>query len=448
MIQVLPSQWSHAMSRGFRTSSHVVLSHRRSTLWIAPLVALALLSFNRGWADDRTTGLAAESSSSSEPAAGNTTSDQTANNERIQALIRQLGHPRFTIRRSAASELRQIGAEAFDLLNAASNDSDPEVAASARYLLREITVRWVHSGDSAAVRALLRDYGQQQRRAAFRPFRWPGQASQQRRRKCFMPHRAFRPLAARFSSGGVGDHSTGSNGSSQRTPIDPDVVGQELGTSTRAASTWLRQYLVQLRDPAASVASWQQLVDEETKQLEENADDTSTEIVLGLLWNLADLHRELDRQQDLVDTVDRMMELDSVASEDMAVQLLSWLTEHESWDALDEFLAKHQSRLQQSKRPLYYAALARAKQGKADLAEELAQKAADLDPQAALESFVAAKDLEEHNQFDWAVREYRRTIDKEPVDRRMEPFSLASILPICCTTTRSTNKRPIFWIRW
>ena len=103
-----------------------------------------------------------------------------------------------------------------------------------------------------------------------------------------------------------------------------------------------------------------------------------------------------------------MMELDLMASEDMAVQLLSWLTEHESWNALDEFLAKHQSRLQQSKRPLYYAALARAKQGKTDLGEELAQKAADLDPQAALESFVAAKDLEEHNQFDWAVREYRR----------------------------------------
>jgi tetratricopeptide (TPR) repeat protein len=136
---------------------------------------------------------------------------------------------------------------------------------------------------------------------------------------------------------------------------------------------------------------------------------------LGLLWNLADLHRGLDRQQDLIDTVDRMMELDAVASEDMAVQLLSWLTKHASWNALDEFLTKHLARLQQSKRPLYYAALARSKQGKTDLAEELAQRAANLDPQAGLESFFAAVDLEQHVQFDWAVREYRRTIDKEPV---------------------------------
>ena len=130
-------------------------------------------------------------------------------NERIQALIRQLGHPRFTIRRSAASELRQIGAEAFDLLNAASNDSDPEVAASARYLLREITVRWVHSGDSAAVRALLRDYGQQ--RDELRVARLDGLAKLPNSEgvACVVPHCPFRPLAVGFSSGGVGDHSTG-----------------------------------------------------------------------------------------------------------------------------------------------------------------------------------------------------------------------------------------------
>jgi tetratricopeptide (TPR) repeat protein len=370
---------------------------------------------DRGWADDHAATVAADASSKSDRAAGDAaSSEQPATNERIQALIRQLGHARFTIRRSAATELRQIGAEAFDLLNAASNDSDPEVAASARYLLREITVRWVHSGDSAAVRAQLRDYGQQpdERRVA----RLEGLAklpnSEGIGALCRIARFDRSPVVSRQAALAI---IRPDERLSERTPIDPDVVGQELGTSTRAASTWLRQYLVQLRDPAASVASWQQLVDEEAKQLEANSDDTSSEIVLGLLWNLADLHRELDHQQDLVQTVDRMMELDSVAAEDMAVQLLAWLTEHESWNALDEFLAKHQSRLQQSKRPLYYAAIARAKQGKSELGEELAQKAADLDPQAALESFFAALDLEQHSHFDWAVREHRRTIDKEPV---------------------------------
>jgi hypothetical protein len=56
---------------------------------------------------------------------------------RIEKLIDELGHPRFTVRRAAANELRRIGPEAFDLLHAATAHTDPEVAASARYLLRQ-----------------------------------------------------------------------------------------------------------------------------------------------------------------------------------------------------------------------------------------------------------------------------------------------------------------------
>src|SRR5687767_8777620 len=43
------------------------------------------------------------------------TADQSdAANARIRQLIRKLGDPHFTARRSAANEIRQIGAEAFD----------------------------------------------------------------------------------------------------------------------------------------------------------------------------------------------------------------------------------------------------------------------------------------------------------------------------------------------
>jgi tetratricopeptide (TPR) repeat protein len=110
-----------------------------------------------------------------------------------------------------------------------------------------------------------------------------------------------------------------------------------------------------------------------------------------------------------------LIELESEFSEETAIQLLTWLPEHKLWSVLDAFLTKHEPRFQQSKRPLYYAALARVSQGKPELGEELAKKAAALDPQTAMESFVAAKDLEEHSQFDWAVREYERSIDKEQI---------------------------------
>jgi tetratricopeptide (TPR) repeat protein len=370
-------------------------------------------------ADDRTAP-ATSVKKSTETSSASPTSDvltapsDTPNKLRIKQLIQELGSPRYAERRAAARELRQIGAESFDLLNDATDDDDPEVAASARYLLRQITVRWIESGDTAAVRVLLRDFGNQSEE--MRSARVEGLAA--------LPNGEGLPALCRIArfdrsslisrEAALGVIRPGDQLNS-RSLIDPEILNHELGSSTRAASTWLRQYLVQLRDPAASIAFWQRLIDEEAARLEDNATDTSPRIILGLLWNLAELHREQGRQQELTATVDRMIELDGDFTDETAIQLLIWLPKNQLWGVLDAFLAKHEPRFQQSKRPLYYAALARVRQGKQPLAEELAEKAASLDPQSAMESFVAAKDLEEHGQFDWAVREYERSIDREPI---------------------------------
>src|SRR5438552_14728873 len=65
------------------------------------------------------------------------------NEKRIEQLIHDLGSSNYSARRLAANEIRQIGAKAFDLLYQATDDKDPEVAASATYLLRQIPVRWL-----------------------------------------------------------------------------------------------------------------------------------------------------------------------------------------------------------------------------------------------------------------------------------------------------------------
>src|SRR4029079_6462768 len=79
----------------------------------------------------------------------------------VQLLIRDLGSPQYTARRAAAIDLRQLGTEVFDLLDAATDNADPEVAASATYLLRQIPVRWVQADDHPLVRAARRHYGQE-----------------------------------------------------------------------------------------------------------------------------------------------------------------------------------------------------------------------------------------------------------------------------------------------
>ncbi len=383
-------------------------------------LALVMLVLFGAWltsarADDRAPLAGAESRSDTAKNGRGNDSNGPASKQRIAELIRQLGSPQFAMRRAAAIELRQIGAEAFDLLNAATDDADLEVAASARYLLRQITVRWVRSEDSATVRGLLHDYGDkpdatrmQHVETLARLSGGDGIAA-----LCRIARYDRSPLVSRSAALEIirpREHTT------KRIVLDADTAARELGDSSRIAAAWLRQYIEQLRDPAASIAAWQKFVEEENAKLEEGTDESNTEIVCGLVWNLADLYRQLDNQKLFSSAVDRMIELDADDSSDTTTRLLAWLTKHKSWPVLDEMLAKHQARLMQSKRALYYAALARARQGQTEVAEELAQKAAALESQTPLESFITAhQDLEEHSQFEWAAREYRRVVDKEPV---------------------------------
>jgi hypothetical protein len=196
----------------------------------------------------------------------------------------------------------------------------------------------------------------------------------------------------------------------------PEIISHELGESTRTASRWLRQYRLQLRDPAASLAAWPELIDEEQQLLAQYSSDTSPAIVLGLLWNVADVHRRLGDQEALLALVDRMVALDSNDAEDTAVKLLQWFVDEQAWEAVDAFLGKYQDRLARAKESLYEAALARARQGKSDLAEALAEKASKIRGQRTLESVEIAIDLARQQQFEWSVREYRSAIDGQQID--------------------------------
>jgi tetratricopeptide (TPR) repeat protein len=357
------------------------------------------------------------------------TTSGAASKEEIQSLIRALGSPRYSARREAANELRRIGAEAFDLLFTATEDADPEVAASARYLLRQIPVRWVQN-DPAAVRRLLRNYGDVPDETRVRTVASLGKLPDRQglAALCRVARYDRSPLVSRVAALAVIRPDLPD---ARRTPVDPDVIDRELGDSTRAAVTWLRQFRMQMRDPSTSVKAWQQIIEEESARLARNTEETNSEILIGLMWNLADVHRQLNEPAALTQLVDRMVRLESDDPERVAVALLMWLMEEKSWDAVDDLLTRHHDRFAASKRPLYAAALARVRQGKSDLAEQLAEQASRLDTQLPLEGFWMAKELEVRERYQWAVREYRRAIDNQPVmsqEAVLSRISLANML--------------------
>jgi tetratricopeptide (TPR) repeat protein len=381
-------------------------------LWFVATLALGIAFTNFALAADE--GSATSRSSVSLATGRAKLAEAPASHERIEELIHQLGNSRFTVRRAAANELRQIGPEAFDLLHVASNNTDPEIAASARYLLRLITVRWVRNDDPPAMRRLLVHFGdlsdESRSTRVLQLAQLPdgeGIAG-----LCRIVRFDRSPLVSRQAALAI---IRPDDVDAQPAPLDVDACLQELGPSSRVATTWLREYIRQLDDPAAAVAAWQPLIDDEAARLDQHLDETSPEIALGLLWNLAELHRQLGNQQSIIETADQMVALDDEQMDQTAIDLVSWLAKHEAWDTLDAFLAKHQPRLEQSKRPLYAVALARAEQGQHEVADKLAKRAAALAPQFSLDNFYMAKELEQRSKFDWSTREYRQVLDTQKV---------------------------------
>ena len=222
-----------------------------------------------------------------QPATSSAGADKSSK-QHIQQLIQDLGSPQYTARRAASTELRQIGSDAFDLLDAATDNVDPEVAASATYLLRQIPVRWVQAEDHPSVRAQMRNYGQEPEARRLRRIDELDRLSDGKgiAALCRIARYDRSALIARTAALAI---IRPAEKPSEQPHIDAEVVERELGASTRPSALWLRQYLAQLRDPTASVPVWKSLIEQESNRLNKNMGDTSSDIVLGLSWNLADL---------------------------------------------------------------------------------------------------------------------------------------------------------------
>lgn len=336
---------------------------------------------------------------------------------RIDELITELGSPQYTVRRAAANEIRKIGPEAFDRLHAASEHTDPEIAASASYLLRQIAVRWTKTDDSATVRRLMRSYGEREDTDRQRIIQMLAAMPNGEGvpALCRIARYDRTPLLSRLAALAIVQTDQEEGAKTGRRAIDPAAFDQELGESTRAPVLWLRQFAVQLRDPAASVAGWRPLIDEESKRLDVEVNETSPAMVSALLWNLAEVHRQLGQNPQYVEVADQYLALGGGDS-DRLLTLLKWLVRNESWEALQALADKHNDDIQKSKQTLYMLAMARTKQGQSDAAEDLALKAAKLAAARPMDSLDAGRLLEALGQFEWAVREYRGGIDGQPIE--------------------------------
>jgi tetratricopeptide (TPR) repeat protein len=354
--------------------------------------------------------------------------ETTALDARLDDLIEQLGSKQFTVRRAAAGEIRKIGPEAFDRLHAATESPDPEIAASANYLMRQIAVRWTRGDDSATVKQLMGGFSDREDIVRQRIIQTLGALPDGEGvgPLCRIARFDRMPALSRLAAMVVvqiGDDETVSEtvsdaneGKSPKQSIDPAIFDRELGESNRTSVLWLRQFQLQLRDPTESVAGWQRLIAEEEKRLAVDDNETSPAIVSALLWNLADVYRQLGDTGQLVQTADRVLAVDGVDTDKLLESLLKWFVKHQSWDALEQVAQTHDDKIHKSKRTLYLLAMARSKQNRADVADKLAKQAAELRGAKPFDGLEAAQLLVQLGQYDWAVREYESDLKDQPVE--------------------------------
>lgn len=341
---------------------------------------------------------------------------RTERDREIEELIEQLGDDDYFVRERAQAELAAQGFEAFDALMAAEQHEDIEIAARARYLIRLLQVELSEEGDSPQVKQRLADYAAQ------------NEASRLLRiqQLAVLPNGeglAALCRLARFETSHVLSKAAALQIINQRKipddawPERGETILETLGRSPRPAADWLRVYVQAQTDRAAAVEAWSELIDQEQAALERWPDQTSNEILVGLLRYQVALLEEMDRTSEALAAMKRLIQFEDPETVDLA-KLIDWLVEYRAWSLIDDVQQRFEQRLQQEPLNLYVLANARRLQGDEELAQELADQARALKPGDPGQHLHVAEALRERGMIDWAKREYQEVVDLGgPIER-------------------------------
>jgi len=356
--------------------------------------------------------------------------DATAPDGRIGRLIDQLGSEQYIERRRAEVKLVELGADAFDALQAAKRHSDLEIATRAEYLLHQIRIEWIRPNDPPSVRRVLGGYGKlsllerQQRieQLAALP-KLAGWGALARIARFDSSQRLARLAALTIMM------------SPKQAPSERiDAVVSEIGDSQRVAVVWLSVYVDQLKSLDDLDPRWLALIDAEIERLAERAKEDELVPVFRLLRFHLDLSLRIPNPEAIFATLRRRTDLyvqQQRANQRAALEnSLAWILKHEQWRAL-ELLEDHYADVLQDDRDLIYIlAVARGRQGRDALAEKFAERAFQLQADEMDQRGRIASIIAELGRHDWAEREWRAVVDSLPptdarsIDARREIASL------------------------
>ncbi len=378
-----------------------------SAPWLGGLAALTLFCI--------LTDAPARAADGTQAAVPPAASDQSLLEARVHKLIEQLGAAQYATRERAQSELKRLGLIAFDALYEAQNHEDIEISLRAQFLVRSLTVDWAHEDDPIEVKRILRGYSEKK----------------DKQRKTLMDQLAKLPewtgtaaLArlARFERSPILSKQAALLVMSQSPPDDPAQrerlaarVEKTMELSRRPAAEWLRTYTMTLRDPAASLDAWQVVIAEEQRTLDEFPGKTNRQLVLDLLrWHSEFLLRQ-GRKSEAEDTMRQAVALLQGAREQI-IEMVDWLMVREAWPLVDEIAARYADLFNKDSLLMYRLAEAQWKRGQKEQAEQTARRAFEVPNENMTERYEWAYRLHQsRGLIEWAEREYRFILEKEPL---------------------------------
>jgi tetratricopeptide (TPR) repeat protein len=346
-----------------------------------------------------------------------TTRPRPVDAKQIQSLIADLGADDYFTREKAQAELTEIGAEAFDALSeAADRVRDVEVAERIAYLLRTIRVRWVDKSDPVEVRELLQNYegmGEPDRNTVIDGLgNLPGTAGATALCRIVRFEPSL-PLSKRAAIKILEQKPS--------PDVDPAkrraVLEAGTGASPRPAADWIRKSLNEATDPASVAEAFTTLVDAEEQVLRQFPHRSKPEIVLGLLRYQVGLFKKLNRPQDMVAAMMRMIAFEQGGAEaaregkfPILIEVLQTLTELKDWATVDQVVERFNDRVQQDSLTAYVVARAFQVKGDEKQAKRYAEIALKMDPGDQRKHIVMGIDLRNRGWIDWAEEEYRAAI--------------------------------------
>ncbi len=329
--------------------------------------------------------------------------------EEVRALIRQLGAEDYFVRQEAQERLLGLGAAALDQLVEAAEQSDLEVAARARFLLRKIHVQWHSSRDPEPVVSWMKSYGQAP----------TGERAQLIRRLAH--HYEGQGLAslcriARFEADQGLAHLAGVLALRYPRPgpkyrrLFALAVQENLQGSRRLSALWLQQAVQDQQSGKPDQRFWAQAIGQQVQRYRASPSLLEMEILQQLLeycWSVSELSRQEKIAQAANAAIDTMIRH---GHENAGKSLALWLFRNRQWHGWNRLWPRLAQAVRDDPLMLYAAAVVHRRQGRTGEAQTLVQKIRALSL-STLERAQLAEKLYREKLYEEAVAEYRRAFE-------------------------------------